>query len=153
MCIALHGRVSGEIKWSCKLCLAPNPILLAAGPAIAFTSEPFVVLPTTHMATSDYFRHTLLLEQDSVAEESYDRTVGLIFEKESEKAKLEARCWSELDLSSYQRNGTSSCHTGAHVVLESLNPAAPSQQARLTVLDLDLEQLRQFVHVRASFVC
>jgi hypothetical protein len=89
-----------------------------------------------------------------VAEESYDRIVGLIFEKEDDKAKVEARCWSELDLRLFQRNGTSALHAEARdVSLERPSAVTPSQPARFAVLDLDLEQLSQFVHVRPSSIC
>ena len=54
------------------------------------------------MATSNFFRRTFDVEQDPVADEYYERTVGLVFEKEDEAAKVEVRCWSIFDLESYQ---------------------------------------------------
>jgi hypothetical protein len=130
----------------------------------------------TSMATSDFFRRTLYLEQDPVADEFYERSVGLVFEKDDEKARVEVRCWTALDLESYRvkdiqlavseaggtlipnessselRNNTAQSATRELGAPDTEDISGPilhtSQPARFAIIDLDLAQLRRFTQVR-----
>jgi hypothetical protein len=102
------------------------------------------------MAISDFYRRTLYLEQDPVADKFYERTVGLVFEKENEKARVEVRCWSDLDLEPYRtRDNQLPSESSLELNKDAARPIPQtSRSARLAVIDLDLKQLRRFTQVR-----
>lgn len=129
------------------------------------TSSDELDITTSKMVTPGVLIRECHVSQDSVANELYERTVGLIFEKEDDKARLEVRCCAGNGLEVYQvkntpvvgsANGTAeplsggllehddSCGTST---LDASVVAMP-RPAHLTILDLDLAQLRYFIQVR-----
>jgi hypothetical protein len=53
--------------------------------------------------TTQYFETTLHMARCSVSDEFFERSAGLIFEKEQGRVRIEARCWTDGDLSLYRR--------------------------------------------------
>ena len=56
------------------------------------------------MEASNTFKKAIYSQPNYVVEEFYERSVGLIFEKEEDDVRIEARCWSNSTLSGYQRD-------------------------------------------------
>jgi hypothetical protein len=108
------------------------------------------------MASTVHFGRVLHSQRSTVTSEFFDRTAGLIFEKEHKKTRIEARCWTNSDLSQFRRDQeTSPPYTLVDAAVHAENTAHNQDPTtrrldtpHLVVTDLDLTQLRRFIQVR-----
>lgn len=120
----------------------------------------------TKMAATQQFINSLQYERSVVADEYFERCAPLVFEKDYSKARLEARCLSAQDLSSYGKqelpgynaDSTSQEHPPQQEIRDSTNVGsefAPvslhledvRRPLRLQSIDINLEYLIPFLQV------
>ncbi|KAF2833642.1 hypothetical protein CC86DRAFT_400258 [Ophiobolus disseminans] len=116
------------------------------------------------MATSRLFEQIVQQNRSVVAEEFFERTSPLVFEKEDSKSRIEVRCLAASDVSQYHKVGTQGQTSNSTTQNTSLDPPtdtslpnaidvidepphreAPQRLQWLQVIDVDLRKLRPFI--------
>jgi hypothetical protein len=93
------------------------------------------------MIVPSHFEDAIFNETSSPVDEYFERNAPYIFEKDTTRAKVEVRCLSFLDLSSFDK---------VHAVSENCASRSESESLplRVQVIDLNLERLEPFFRVR-----
>lgn len=104
------------------------------------------------MAT-EFFHQSICLQRNSVAGEFYERNVGLVFEKEETRTRMELRCWSDLDLDAYKRKRESPADQGPSLA-DTSGCAEQSKQSSTTpaptmyvIVNVNLHTLEELIQV------
>jgi hypothetical protein len=106
-----------------------------------------LITPFNVIIASDHCSRILFRERNSVVDEFYERTAGLIFEKEEENEEVEARCWSILDLDRYRTQDTALTQTATISTTLEAATTDLSKPAQLATIDLEIVQLARFIQV------
>jgi hypothetical protein len=106
----------------------------------------------TNMTTVQHVDQMLQVDRFSVANEYFERNAPLIFEKDQTRAKVEVRCLSVSDVSSYDRNTSKIVSENptstTDQVVDKRSYQDVSARRERQVVDLDLNKMSSFIRVR-----
>jgi len=106
------------------------------------------VRPTDAMEITRQFELMIHNNRSPVTDEFFGSVAGFIFEKEFSKAKIEARCWSSVELLQYHKDLTVTGISTLETPAVELTPSARQELPRqLVVVNVNLGKLHQFIQV------